>query len=81
MEDYGDINGKSGILAYETGPDFIRVKFKNDSVYLYTYASADPHSIEQMKSLAAAGEGLNTFINQYLRQNLRLGRASVVGLS
>lgn len=68
MEDYGNINGKSGILAYEAGPDFIRVQFRDNSVYLYTYASADPHSIEQMKSLAAAGEGLNTFINTNVKK-------------
>ena len=68
MEDYGNINSKSGILAYEAGPDFIRVKFKDNSVYLYTYASADPHSIEHMKSLAAAGEGLNTFINTNVKK-------------
>ena len=68
MEDYGNINGKSGILAYEAGPNFIRVKFKDNSVYLYTYESADPHSIEQMKSLAAAGEGLNAFINTKVKE-------------
>jgi len=37
MERYRDINGDSGVLAYETGPDFIRVQFKDHSVYLYTY--------------------------------------------
>jgi hypothetical protein len=68
MEGYGNINGKSGILAYETGPDFIRVQFRDNSVYLYTYASAGAHSIEQMKSLAAAGEGLNAFINTNVKK-------------
>jgi hypothetical protein len=63
MERYRDINGDAGILAYETGPDFIRVQFKDNSVYLYTYASAGSHNIERMKSLAAAGDGLNAFIN------------------
>jgi hypothetical protein len=63
MERYRDINGDSGVLAYETGPDFIRVQFKDHSVYLYTYISAGSHNIERMKSLAAAGDGLNACIN------------------
>ena len=68
MERYRDINGDSGILAYETGPDFIRVQFKDNSVYLYTNASAGSHNIERMKSLAAAGDGLNAFINTNVKK-------------
>lgn len=64
MEPYKDIGGDSGVLAYECGPDFIRVEFKSSSVYLYTYASAGSANIEQMKRLARAGEGLATFINE-----------------
>jgi hypothetical protein len=57
-----------GILPYETGPDFIRVQFKDNSVYLYTYASAGSHNIERMKSLAAAGDGLNAFLNTNVKK-------------
>jgi hypothetical protein len=68
MERYRDIDGDSGVLAYETGPDFIRVQFKDNSVYLYNYASAGTHNIERMKSLAAAGNGLNAFINTNVKK-------------
>jgi hypothetical protein len=63
MERYRDIDGDSGVTGYENGPDYIRVKFSDGSVYLYTHASAGSDNIEDMKRLAVAGEGLNAFIN------------------
>jgi len=64
MERYRDIDGDSGVAEYEIGTDYIRVKFKNGSVYLYTYASAGSSYIEEMKRLAVAGDGLNAFIKK-----------------
>lgn len=63
MECYKNLGDNSGIAAYEIGQGFIRVQFSDGSIYLYTYASAGPRNIEYMKQLAAAGEGLNAFIN------------------
>jgi hypothetical protein len=63
MERYGNLGGDSGVVAYEIGPDFIRVQFSDGAVYLYTYASAGSHNIEHMKQLARGGQGLNSFIN------------------
>lgn len=68
MERYRNIDGDSGVVAYENGPDFIRVQFESGAVYLYTYASAGPQNIERMKTLANSGEGLNAFINKYVRK-------------
>ncbi|QJR36782.1 hypothetical protein HKW67_15285 [Gemmatimonas groenlandica] len=68
MQVYRDLNGDSGVDAYETGDDFIRVQFSKGSVYLYTDASAGREHIEAMKELAARGEGLNTYINKYVRK-------------
>lgn len=68
MERYKDINNDSGVAGYEIGPDFIRVQFKTDETYLYTYASAGSQNIEHMKKLAAAGDGLNAFINTTVRK-------------
>jgi len=68
MERYKDIDGDSGVAGYEIGPDYIRVKFSDGSVYLYTYASAGPNNIEEMKRLAATGEGLNAFIIKNVRK-------------
>ena len=67
MEAYKNLSGGSGVVAYESGPDFIRVQFSSGSVYLYTYASAGAQNIEQMKELASKGEGLNSFINTTVR--------------
>lgn len=68
MEPYSDLNGDSGVAAYEIGPDFIHVQFKKSgSTYSYTYASAGAHLVEQMKALAEAGDGLNAFIMRNAR--------------
>lgn len=68
MERYRDIDGDSGVAEYELGTDYIRVKFKDGSVYLYTYASAGSSYIEEMKRLAVIGDGLNAFINKNVRK-------------
>jgi hypothetical protein len=69
MEMYKNTRRNSGVSAYESGSDFIRVKFKDGAVYLYTVASAGLNNINEMKVLAVNGNGLNTFINQNVRKN------------
>ena len=68
MERYKNLGRDSGVAAYEVGDDFIRVQFLDGSIYLYTYASAGSHNIEQMKHLARNGQGLNAFINTTVRK-------------
>jgi hypothetical protein len=67
MTHYKNLGGDSGVAAYEIGADFIKVQFHDGSVYLYTYRSAGSGSIEQMKDLASAGMGLNSFINTHVK--------------
>lgn len=67
MVPYANRGGDSNVAAYEAAADFIRVEFKDGSVYLYTYASAGEANIERMKELARAGEGLNSFINKNVK--------------
>ncbi len=56
----------SGISHYEIGDDFIAVKFQPSSeVYVYSLSTIEAHHIEQMKKLAIAGKGLNTYINTH----------------
>ena len=69
MERYRNLDGDSGVAGYEIGADFIRVQFSDGSVYLFTYASAGAHNIERMKVLAAAGDGLNAFINTNVKKS------------
>lgn len=68
MERYKDIDGDSGVVAYEYGDDYIRVQFSTGKIYLYTYASAGSNNIEQMKVLARNGEGLNAYINTRVKK-------------
>ena len=66
MQRYRNLNGDSGVLAYQIGGSAIAVKFRNGDVYDYTYASAGRANIEQMKRLARAGRGLSTFISRHV---------------
>ena len=54
-------------MAYETGPDWIKIQFIDTEIYKYSYAKAGRRHIEQMKSLAQKGIGLATYINQHVK--------------
>ena len=66
MERYRNLDGNSGVLAYQVGEHAIAVQFRNGDIYDYTYASAGRRNVEQMKRLARAGRGLSTFISQHV---------------
>lgn len=68
MEHYKDLNGDSGVVAYEVGNDSISIEFKGGATYLYNYGSAGHDHIEKMKGLAVSGDGLNSYINKYVRK-------------
>lgn len=65
MQRYKNISGSSGVISYETGADYIKVKFKNNTVYLYAAPRIASSHIEKMKTLAKSGKGLGTYINQH----------------
>lgn len=64
MQTYKNDSGKSGVLAYKNGEDYIVIQFKHgrETFYKYTNASAGSTAISHMKRLADAGSGLNTYI-------------------
>jgi hypothetical protein len=64
MEIYKNFGGDSRVASFKIGGDSIAVQFNTGKVYLYTYRSAGNAHIEKMKSLARAGEGLNSYINK-----------------
>ena len=68
MQQYKNLGGDSGVLAYEISDDYIKVEFGDNSLYLYTYNSAGNQNIEEMKRLAIIGQGLNSFINKNVRE-------------
>ena len=67
MKRYKNLSGNSGVLAYETGEDYIKVKFRDGDVYLYNYTVTGRDNVERMKELAEEGRGLSTFISRYVR--------------
>lgn len=65
MKRYGNKNGNAGVVAYETGQDFIKLMFRDRAeVYTYSDRSAGKSNIERMKRLAQSGEGLTTFVTR-----------------
>lgn len=68
MQKYNHLNRKTAIVAYESGFDFIRIQFQNNAQYLYTYDSTGAGHVEKMKVLASRGTGLDTYINNHVRE-------------
>lgn len=62
MKAYKDIDGDSGIAAYEHGNDWIKVQFKGGTTYEYQASKVGQAHITTMKGLADAGDGLNSYI-------------------
>lgn len=69
MQTYQETNGDSGIAAYRVTPTTIVIAFEAGGVYLYNHAHPGRQHVEAMQKLAAAGDGLNTYINQHVRDN------------
>ncbi len=69
MQIYQNLGRDSGVDAYEAGANYILVRFKTGDTYKYNYNSAGASHIEKMKNLAAAGSGLNSYINKYVKYN------------
>jgi hypothetical protein len=69
MEMYTNLGGNSGVASYELDSDSVTVQFNDGAIYLYNYVSAGRSNIETMKALAAAGQGLNSFIMKYARKS------------
>ncbi|MBO1280585.1 hypothetical protein [Acinetobacter nosocomialis] len=68
MERYLDLDGDSGVFAYEIGDTYIRVQFdRTFKIYTYSYRSAGVARVEDMKQLARNGDGLNSYIMRYAK--------------
>ena len=67
MKRYANLSGHSGVVAYASGPESIRIRFTDGATYEYTYGSAGRDHIETMKKLAVAGRGLSTYISRHVR--------------
>lgn len=69
MQPYKDIDGDSGVAAYEIGQGSITVQFSKGGTYLYNGSAPGAAHVAEMQRLAQAGDGLNAYINKYVRKN------------
>lgn len=67
MKRYQNRSGNSGVVAYEAGDSFIRIRFAEGALYTYSYQSAGKAKVEKMKALAGEGKGLATYISQHVK--------------
>jgi len=68
MERYRNSGGDSGVSSYEIGADYIIVKFSGSiRTYRYSYRKAGQYHVETIKRLARNGNGLNSYINRYVK--------------
>jgi hypothetical protein len=69
MERYKNLNGNSGIEAYEIAPGSITVQFKDRHTYLYDNNRPGAAVLENMQRLAQQGAGLNSYIRTYVKKS------------
>ena len=67
MQPYGDHTRQHGVVAFETGPQWLDVEFTSGWIYRFTYERPGQLRVERMKQLAQSGRGLSTFISKYVK--------------
>ncbi len=68
MKLYRNLDGNSGVMAYEVGDGFIRVRFVNGDVYEYTDEATGHDHVKNMQWLAQAGRGLATYVSRFVHE-------------
>ena len=56
MENYKNLNGRSGVTAFEVGEDYIFVKFGNIG-YLYTYSITNIEEVNKNERTCTLRQG------------------------
>lgn len=71
MTPYRNLNGESNVISYEIAEDSIEVVFKSGAQrsYLYNHVRPGKAMVDRMKSLAAQGYGLNSYISTTVKSN------------
>lgn len=55
---------RTGVKGYDYGDDYITIYFTSGSVYTYTLESCGEYHLSNMKRLADAQSGLNTYVTR-----------------
>jgi len=66
MQRYRNLDGDSGVTAYELGAGWIRIRFVNGDAYEYTDAATGAAHVRHMQALARAGQGLATYVSRFV---------------
>jgi len=66
MKRYRNLDGHSGVTAYECGDGFIRIRFVNGETYEYTDEITGRAHVANMQKLAQAGLGLATYVSRFV---------------
>jgi hypothetical protein len=66
MKRYRNLDGNSGVTAYESGDGFIRIRFVNGETYEYTDEVTGRAHVANMQKLAQAGLGLATYVSRFV---------------
>ena len=69
MKRYRNLDGNSGVTAYESGDGFIRLRFVNGDTYEYTDEATGTEHVANMQKLAHAGRGLATYVSRFVRDD------------
>jgi len=70
MKRYGNLDGDSGVAAYECRSDEIRLRFVDRAtIYVYTRTHPGARHVREMQRLATTGRGLATYVNRHVRDN------------
>ena len=66
MQPYRNLNGDSGVVAFEIERQAITVRFRGGKTYRYTHAATGRAEVEEMKTLALIGRGLSGYIGRHV---------------
>jgi len=66
MQRYRNLDGHSGVAAYDIGDGVIRIRFVNGETYEYMDAVTGREHVQNMQVLAAGGEGLATYVSRFV---------------
>lgn len=65
VKPYRNLSGDSGVVGYEIGRNFIRVRFRANGDYRYELGRVGRKHLHALQKLAEAGKGLATYINAH----------------
>lgn len=64
MQNYRNLNGDSPIAEYESGTDYIKVRYRTGQIYVYDHHKAGSGHVAEMQRIAEVGRGLSAYIKR-----------------